>query len=239
MTVARLVGASRGASWGADDSIVFATSDRSTGLLRVGASGGEPEVLTRPDTAKDEIDHFYPSLLPGGRAILFTIIGRSGLRRVAALDLESRQQKTLLPSGAQAQYVETGHLVYADAGALWTVGFDLTTLSVVGNPVPIVDQVLTLGATAFALSRNGTLVYVPVSSDRANRLVWVTRQGVISPLPVPPRAHRHPRLSPDGTRIAVQILLETTEIWIGDIDGKRLNRLTFGRSGQLRPGVDA
>ena len=107
VTVARVVGASRGASWGADGSIVFATSDRSTGLLRVGASGGEPEVLTRPDTAKDEIDHFYPSLLPGGRAILFTIIGRSGVRRIAAVDLESRQQKTLLPSGAQAQYVDT------------------------------------------------------------------------------------------------------------------------------------
>ena len=235
VTVARLVGASRGASWGADDSIVFATSDRSTGLLRVGASGGEPEVLTRPDTAKDEIDHFYPSLLPGGRAILFTIIGRSGVRRVAAFDLESRQQKTLLPSGAQAQYVETGHLVYADAGALWTVGFDLTTLSVFGNPVPIVDQVLTLGATAFALSRNGTLVYVPVSSERANRLVWVTRQGVISPVPVPPRAAQNPRLSPDGTRIAVHIQLETNEIWIGDIDGKRLNRLTFSGRAATAP----
>ncbi len=235
VTVARLVGASRGASWGADDSIVFATSDRSTGLLRVAAGGGEPEVLTRPDIAKDEIDHFYPSLLPGGRAILFTTAGRANTRRIAAFDLESRQQKTLLPSGAQAQYVETGHLVYADGGALWTVGFDPTTLSVVGNPVPIVEQVLTLGAAVFALSRNGTLVYVPVSSDRANRLAWVTRQGVITPIPLPLRAHRAPRISPDGTRIAVQVLLDTNEIWIGDTDGKRLNRLTFGGSGSYGP----
>ena len=235
VTVARLVGASRGASWGADDSIVFATSDRSTGLLRVAAGGGEPEVLTRPDTAKDEIDHFYPSPLPGGRAILFTITGRAGVRRIAAFDLESRQQRALLPSGTQAQYVDTGHLVYADGGALWTVGFDLTTISVVGNPIPIVEQVLTLGATAFALSRNGTLVYVPVSNDTANRLAWVTREGVISPIPVPPRPHRSPRISPDGTRIAVQVLLDTNEVWIGDIDGKRLSRLTFGRSGSYGP----
>ena len=128
--------------------------------------------------------------------------------------------------------------MYADAGALWTVGFDLTTLSVVGNPVPIVDQVLTLGATAFALSRNGTLVYVPVSSDRANRLGWVTRQGVISPFPYLHARTEAPTLS-DGTRIAVQILLETPEIWVGDIDGRRLNRLTFGRSGQLGPSVVA
>ena len=166
---------------------------------------------------------------------LFTIVGRSGVRRVAALDLESRRVNTLLPSGAQAQYGDTGHLVYADAGALWTVGFDLTTLSVFGNPVPIVDQVLTLGATAFALSRNGTLVYVPVSSERAHSLVWVTRQGVISPVPVPRRAYRNPRLSPDGTRIAVHIQLETNDIWIGDVDGKRLNRLTFSGTGSYTP----
>ena len=235
VAVARVVGASRGASWGADDSIVFATSDRSTGLLRVSASGGEPEVLTTPDPAKDEVDHFYPSLLPGGRVILFTIVGRSGARRVAAFDLGSRQQKTLLPSGAQAQYGETGHLMYADAGALWTVGFDLSTLSVFGNPVPIVDRVLTLGATAFAVSRSGTLVYVPVSSESARSLVWVTRQGVISPVPVPPRAYRNPRLSPDGTRIAVHIQLETNDIWIGDVSGKRLNRLTFTGTGSYTP----
>src|SRR5262245_52024868 len=35
-------GAARGASWGADDVIVFATNDTNTGLLSVSAEGGEP-----------------------------------------------------------------------------------------------------------------------------------------------------------------------------------------------------
>jgi serine/threonine-protein kinase len=71
MTIAQVTGASRGASWGPDDAIVFATSDPATGLLRVPAAGGEPEVLTTPDTSGGEEDHHLPSMLPGGRGILF------------------------------------------------------------------------------------------------------------------------------------------------------------------------
>ena len=73
ITICTLTGASRGASWGPDDSIVFATSDPSTGLLRVPAGGGEPEVLTKPDAASGERDHYFPSVLPGARGVLFTI----------------------------------------------------------------------------------------------------------------------------------------------------------------------
>ena len=57
---------------------MFATSDTSSGLLRVPAGGGEPTVLTKPDAAKGERDHFFPSVLPGGRSVLFTIVSGAG-----------------------------------------------------------------------------------------------------------------------------------------------------------------
>ena len=66
--IARVTGGSRGASWAPDDSIVFATSDATTGLMRVSARGGTPEVLTRPDAKNEERDHHFPSVLPGGPA---------------------------------------------------------------------------------------------------------------------------------------------------------------------------
>ena len=66
-------GLPRGASWGDDDRIVFSTTDTATGLLRVRAGGGEPTVLTTPDAANGEMNHWYPSVLPGGRGVLFTI----------------------------------------------------------------------------------------------------------------------------------------------------------------------
>lgn len=56
VTIATLDGTSRGASWGADDTIVLATSHGTTGLQRVAAAGGPATVLTRPDPAQGEAD---------------------------------------------------------------------------------------------------------------------------------------------------------------------------------------
>ena len=65
VTVTTLKGLGRGGTWGADDSIIFATTD-ATGLLRVPAVGGEVSVLTRPNPGED---HLFPAVLPGGRAV--------------------------------------------------------------------------------------------------------------------------------------------------------------------------
>jgi hypothetical protein len=100
----------RGASWGDDNTIVFATHDTSRGLLRIPASGGELTVLTRPDPTKGEKNHWQPSLLPGSRGILFTIIpiNPTDLPQVAVLDLDSGQRKTLIRGGSQPEYVSSG-----------------------------------------------------------------------------------------------------------------------------------
>src|SRR5207344_2922693 len=73
ITLCQISGAPLGASWGDDNTIVFATNTPSTGLWRVSADGGEPTVLTTPDAAQHEGNHAFPSVLPGGRGVLFTI----------------------------------------------------------------------------------------------------------------------------------------------------------------------
>jgi eukaryotic-like serine/threonine-protein kinase len=236
--ICRITGASRGASWGPDDSIVFATSDRSTGLLRVPAGGGEPTVLTKPDGA--EGDHYFPLVLPGGRAVLFTVAaGTVEERQVAVLDLKTGQRTTLLRSGSQPEYLDTGHLIYTDSSTLsstlWVVGFDLRTLSVRGDPVPLGEQVLTLGAADFAVSRSGTLVYVPVRANQPRSLVWLNRKGVEEPIAAPPRGYVRARLSPDETRIALQIQEKSFDVWTWDIRSAKLTRLTFGSPGGFGP----
>ena len=72
ITLAPLTGGLRGASWGDDNTIVFATDDPATGLWRVSADGGTPTLLTTPDTAQHEEDHVFPSMLPGGHGVIFT-----------------------------------------------------------------------------------------------------------------------------------------------------------------------
>ncbi len=240
ITLCRTSGAPRGSSWGPDDVIIFATDDASTGLMSVPAAGGEPKVLTKPNGARGEGDHIFPFVLPGGKAVLFTIAtpGQVETSQIAVLDLNTGRIKILVRGGSQAEYVETGHLVYAAAGTLRAVRFDLKRLEVVSDPVPVLEQVLTVpgGETSFAISRTGTLVYVPggiAGGQGAQRsLLWVNRQGREEPIKAPTRAYTYPRLSPDGTRVAIEIRDQENDIWIWTLARETLTRLTFD------PGLD-
>ena len=239
IALCRYVGVPRGASWSVDDTIVFATNEPATGLLRVRADGGKPEVLTTPDSAKgiDE-DHLFPSVLPDGRAVLFTIGPGTGSSnaanvQVAVLDLATGQRKTLIRGGSQAEYVDTGHLIFAAAGSLRAVRFDVATREILSAPLTVVDQVMTAvtGAANFSVARNGTLAYVmggaATQSIGPRSLVWVTRQGREEPIAAPARAYLYPSISPDGARVAVAIADQEHDIWTWDVARQTLTRLTF------------
>jgi serine/threonine-protein kinase len=243
LSLSRYSGAPRGASWGPDDSIVFATTDPSSGLLRVSANGGQPSVLTTPDTAHGEGDHLFPSVLPGGQAVLFTIAATSGSiqnAQVALLDMKNGQRKVLIRGGSQAQYVKSGHLVYVVSGALTVVRFDLARLEVVGDPVQIIDRMLIgqLGAANFAVSQQGTLVYLPTSAGPQNELrslLWVTRQGREAPIALPRRPYAVARLSPDGMRMALDVREQNSDILIWDFGRQTTIRLTNDAAADMSP----
>jgi len=246
LVLCRYTGVTRGATWGANGTIVFATNDTLSGLLSVPEGGGEPKVLTKPDPASQEIDHLFPSFLPDGKTVLFTITsgGTTPTAQIAALDLKTGQKKILLRGGSSAQYVETGHLVYAAGGTLRAVRFDPVRLQVLSDPVPVAEQIMTsgTGAANFAVSRNGTLVYVPAITGSVTlgggpqrSLSWINRQGREEPLKTPPRAYVVPRLSPDGTRLAVDIRDQDNDIWIWEFARATLTRLTFNPSVDIFP----
>jgi serine/threonine protein kinase len=225
VTVLTMDGPSRGAAWGTDDTIVFATGAPETGLQRVASGGGTVSVLTRPARDRGEVDHVQPAWLPGGRSLLFTILtARGGLEaaKVAILDLASGATRTVLEGGHAARYVDSGHLVYAAAGALWATRFDLSRLETRGAPVEVLRSVATgaTGATAdFDIARDGTLAYLGTAPSNTNRFVpvWVDREGRETPLPASPGLYRHPRLSPDGKRLAVDPLGSQGDIYIWDV----------------------
>ena len=237
ITLCRFSGIPLGASWGDDNTITFATNAPRTGLWRVSADGGEPAIVTTADAARHEGTYSFPSVLPLGRGVLFTIATTSQAdSSVAVLDLKTGQRKTLIRGGSDAQYVETGHLIFAAAGALRAVRFDPVRLEVLGDPVTVVDRVMMkpTGAANYAVSRAGTLVYIgaglsEMTAPRA--LLWVDRKGHEEPTGAPLRAYGTPRLSPDGTRVAAEIYGQSTDIWIWDFARETLRRLTFDPSG--------
>jgi serine/threonine-protein kinase len=228
----------RGATWATDDAMIFATD---TGLQRVPAAGGTPVVLTKPDHARGEVRHLWPEVLPGGRAVLFTITAAGGpdAASIGLLDLQTGTTKIVLRGGSHAEYAASGHLVYGAAGALRAVPFDLTQRAVQGTAVSVVPRIVmsAFGAANFATANNGSLVYVDARGAGVGRtLVWVDRRGKEEGLGVPLRSYTFPSLSPDGTRLAVGSNDEEADIWTWDVrHGPPLTRLTTDPAVDIGP----
>jgi serine/threonine-protein kinase len=239
LTLCEVSGAPRGASWGDDGNVVFATTDPGTGLLQVSPEGGEPKPLTTPDPDRRGNDHVFPSVLPDARGVLFTITsGRSDASEIAVLNFESSRVQSLVRGGSQPEYVD-GHLLYAAGGTLFAVPFDLQRLRVLGEPVPVLDRVLMLptGAANYSVARDGTLAYLAQDPNVPLRcsLVWRDRDGRAIPVDAPLRAYTMARLSPDGTRVALDIRDEENDIWIWDLERETLSRLTHDSARDQNP----
>jgi len=223
-----------GGSWGEDGSIIFSGS-YGLGLMRVSASGGTCENLTRADPQKREL-HKWPQILPGGRAILFTIGTQDSFDsgRIAALDLKSGGIRVLVSGGSRGRYVPTGHLVYVRGGTMFAVPFDGKRLAVTGSEAPAIEGVFYNsqgGFADYAFSDSGLLVYRP-EPRAGGTLEWMDRKGVAQALPAPPQQymrvhHTSVRLSPDGQRVAMAIGSPgLANIWIYELARGASTRLT-------------
>jgi eukaryotic-like serine/threonine-protein kinase len=211
------------------DTIVF-NAGASRGIFGVSANGGTPELLVKVES--NEIVN-SPQILPGGKAVLFTV-GASGAGEdkldIVAYSRETGQRKILIRGADNGRYSPTGHIIYSVGVNLLAVPFDVQRLQVTGGPVPVVEGVLKPGSN-FGLSEEGTLVYVPTSSASTasqRALALAGRNGKITPLRIPPGSYEYPSLSRDGTQLAVQTSDDIGTIWIYNLSGSSsLRRLTF------------
>ena len=220
-----------GISWGTDDRILFSQAD---GIWRVPGTGGTPERVISVD--EGELVH-GPQLLPGGDLVLFTLrpagVTSWDAAQIVVQSLASGDRTVLIEGGRSARYVPTGHLVYALNGTLLAQGFDLDQRTVQGGAVALVDGVRSTassGVVMFSVSSDGTLVFVPGTSgsDGDLQLVWVDRQGNEEFLDVEAAPYERPRLSADGTRVAVEIQGDdgTSAVWVADAARGTLLRVT-------------
>ena len=219
-----------GAAWGPDDTVVFGTA--SGPLMLMPANGGTPSAITKVDPTKGELAHRHPEFLPNGD-ILFTVSpldAQPESSYVALLDRQTGAYRPVIQAAADPQYLQTGHIVYVNAGFLRAVAFDLDGRAVRGTPVTLAEGVSTKASStaSFAVSPAGTLTYIAGSAVTGRRMVvWVDRSSGEEPLDLPVRAYAYARLSPDGQRIALDIRDEGNDIWTWDLTRRTLTRLTF------------
>jgi serine/threonine-protein kinase len=233
---------SRGASWGPDDTIVFAPTP-GAGLSVVPAAGGEAQGLT--ELGEGETSHRWPQFLPDGKTVLFTSHASSSNfddANVEAVVVATGERKVLHRGGSYARYVPSGHLVYVREGTLFGAPFDATRLEMTGSPAPILEGVISSpyhGSAQFDVARNGLLVYLGGTLDRFQySMVWVDRDAKTLPVSADRKTFGEPHISPDGTLLAVQIHDVggvNVDIWVYDLKRGASTRLTFQEAADVAP----
>jgi len=202
-----------------DDEIVFETATSPKGeLWSIPAGGGKPQQIAVQDRVGGERVSLRAQV-PGGNDLLVASIGPAG----TWLDVLSRttgRRRRLLKGGGNvlACYTPTHHLVYSDGDALFAV--------------PLNERFEPVGATTLvmhgidhffwhanvAVSDTGTVVYLPSESVHEPQLLWLDRQGNITPVPGEGAEITSVALSPDGREVASDIVEGTrSQVWIFDV----------------------
>jgi Tol biopolymer transport system component len=202
-----------GAAWGRDNRITFARAD---GLWQVPATGGAATPLTRVDKTRGEVSHQWPTVLPDGKVVLFTVVKGSspGVTHIEALSVATGQPQVLIDPGTFPLYALSGHLIFFRDNALLAAAFDVKRNAIIGPPIRIADDIAVdvFGAPVMAVSHSGALIYRPAGLA-TSKMVWVTRHGLEQPVTDATRAYNYPRVAPDGHRSVVSV---NGDLWIWD-----------------------
>jgi len=222
--VTGFAGFSQGGAWGLDDVILFRTA---SGLMRVNAGGGGLEMVTKGVLG---LAPQAPQFLPDGRTFVYfqyTGNGESSGLYLGSLDGTST---FLAPADSTGRWLPPRSIAFVAQGVLVVREIDLDKRALMGPSRTLADgQGSTVGHGGFSISRNGLIAYRPQTERPGAHLVWFDRTGAPAGTlldmdgPVSSAV-----FSPDGTRLAVDATINgNRDIWIKDLAGGGLTRLTF------------
>ncbi len=227
-------GDGRGGAWNQGGIIIFAPGPLET-LSKVPAAGGAlPTKLTALDTTQRESSHRWPVFLPDGNHFFYSTLSAIGsgsdldVVRIATLD--SSMNKIVFRGTSNVQYAG-GYLMFIRQGTLMAQHFDAGSFEVVGDPVPVAEQVIyspPYSRGSFSLSQNGVLILQSGENQAQHAAIFDlagNRLSLISDL-----NPASPRFSPDGTKIAFFIVdpqSRNGDIWVHELARGASSRVTF------------
>ncbi|HEV8232422.1 MAG TPA: protein kinase, partial [Thermoanaerobaculia bacterium] len=231
----------RGCAWNRDNVVLFEKTG-ATPIFRVSASGGPIEQVTTLDKSRGETGHWRPQFLPDGRHFLY--LARAEPAQNSGIyvgSLDSKETRRVLDADVTTFFARPGYLLFIREGALMARPFDAKAFRMTGEPVVVargVQYVATWGSAAFSVSANGVLAYQG-ASPAARQLAWFDRSGGRNSTLGPDAEYSDdPRISPDGTRVAVRRTDPTTrsaDIWIFDVARGIGSRFTFDEARESSP----
>jgi Tol biopolymer transport system component len=238
----------RGGAWSPTGTIVFGPNLIFEGLAKVSADGGAVQPATLVDFDRGENSHRWPVFLPDGIHVLFHVRASSDERRgvyIARIDRPaSKPGSPLFRSESEAVFVATsgrqrGVLLSAADGQLQARPFDAVALRLVGDArtLPVAAGANTPYHSAMLTASADLLATVAVPMPYGVRLGTVARDGRGVQLSER-RLQNWPRVSPDGRRIALQVVDPTRgnpDIWVEDLQDRRLVRVTTSTGNDILP----
>jgi serine/threonine protein kinase len=235
----------RGATWGADGTILFAPDYGKSGLRRVSAEGGPLTAVTQVDAARGEDSHRWPSLLPDGHHVLFfvsstrTPFGSNPNDNIAGLyllDLKTGRTSYLTHSDSGAQYAK-GYLFYALQHNLVAQAFS-SDGRILDAPQPVAEQVRSDANQWHAgFSVSDRLIAWATAPSMTSRLAWFNRDGKeIGTVDVKGSPYVV-SLSPDGRKVATSVGQPDgdADVWVYDLVHGGETRLTFSNNVGFAP----
>jgi Tol biopolymer transport system component len=240
--ICTLSGPLRGGTWSPDGTIVLSVGAGAmrAGLFSVSAAGGEAKPFTVPDESRKETRLSFPWFLPDGRHFLFSVGStqeeNAGVY-VAAIDVPEDRRR-LLPVEARVVYA-SDHLLFVRDEVLFAQRFDIRSLEVSGEAVPVVENVGTSstipGWGYFSASPN-QLAYREAQGEAGVQLTWLDRKGETLGTLGEPGPYGQIVLSPDERRVAVEIQAGAGEdLWTIDVARGVASRLTNEPGSELDP----
>ena len=224
----------RGGSWSPNGTILYAPNT-ALGLRTVADSGGTGQPLGQAEPDSHSPNRRWPQILPDGQHfICFSRADLAAESGVFAGSLDGSALKLVLHNDSSAIYAAPGYLIFVQGGVLMAQKFDTRTLSVSGQPLPLAQHAevnAIIYRSIVTAADNGLLVYGTGSGAQGSYTIhWTDRTGKVLGAVGEPAEYSDPRLSHDGTKLAISI--DTGEggnnIWVIDLIHGTRNRVTFG-----------
>jgi Tol biopolymer transport system component len=220
-----------GGAWTPENFILFVPSNTSP-IYRISANGGQSTPVTSLNTSRQEAGHSVPQLLPDNKHFLYYVVSSSpDFSGIYVGSLDGNDTKLILRGNSRTFFASPDYLLFVQDGALTARHFDMKRLEISGDPITIAsprrgDSVL--GLTA---ARNGMLAYLSGQAQSTQQLQWFDRNSTPGEILADKNVFYTPKISPDGTEVAVAVVTSPTtrDIWTYDLVHRQPRRLTFDK----------